>query len=106
MYVKDVESVQMVLLLESIVARKRVAVVCMTSAVWDVMFEEKKGRSDGLELNQTLSRTLLLDRRCITLHSDFVRGVGYEHTFLSKGHRLDIRYYITLQAAGTNQFCH
>ena len=65
MYVMDAESAQMVLLLRSVVAEKRVAVDFMTIVVWDVMFEEKKGRSDGLELNQTSSRTLLLDRRCM-----------------------------------------
>ena len=53
MYVKDTESAQMVLPLLSVVAGKRVVVVCMASVVWDVMFQEKKGRSDGLKLNQT-----------------------------------------------------
>lgn len=50
MYVKDAESAQMVLPLKSKVAGKCVPVDRMSIAVWDVMFEEKKGRSDGLEL--------------------------------------------------------
>lgn len=74
MYVKGAKSTRMVLPLRSVVAGKRVAVFRMTIAVWDVMSQEKKGRSDGLELNQTSTHTLLLDRRFITLQPNSVHG--------------------------------
>ena len=44
-----------------------VDVICVTGVMWDVMFEEKKGRSDGLKLIPTSTHALLREHRCITL---------------------------------------
>jgi hypothetical protein len=64
--VKALESVPNGIVLELLVVEECVAATCMTSVLWDVMFEDKKGRSDGLELTQTSTHTLLHDRRCQT----------------------------------------
>jgi hypothetical protein len=63
--VKALESVPNGIVLELLVVEECVAATCMTSVLWDVMFEDKKGRSDGLELTQTSTHTLLRDRRRI-----------------------------------------
>ena len=63
--------------------------------VWDVVFEEKKGRSDRLKLDQTPTHTLLRNCRrmhpTICLHTWVYR---YEHFLFPNELHLDIRHYI------------
>jgi hypothetical protein len=65
------------------------------------MFEEKKGRSDGLKLTQTSIHTLLRDRRRMhpaTYLSTWM--FRYEHFLFSSELNLDIQHYITPPTAG------
>lgn len=71
------------------------------------MFEEKKGKSDGLKLIQTSTHTLLRDRR--RMHPAtylYTRVSKYGHFLFSSELNLDIQRYVTPPTAGANHVYH